>query len=170
MSQARRTRHFAQSARRVRNTRRPKDKNTSLGRGSPLREKGDKNRRTKRAYSSARFARRYFSYLTPFFAFFSRAWSLGEGTRDERLRTSAWEATWSQARPVTSPLFWLFRPPMPTSINWQLWCQKDQAKQDPLLKNCHLSGYQKLRQQHKTKKITARAKSPSIMWDSVLQK
>ena len=40
--------------------------------------------------------------------------------------------------PVTSPLFWLFRP-----IKWRRWSQKDQSKHDPLLENCPLSGYQK---------------------------
>ena len=50
---------------------------------------------------------------------------------------------------VTSPLLWLFRSPTPTNIDWRQWCQKDQWKHDPLLENCHLSGYQKRRQQHK---------------------
>ena len=50
---------------------------------------------------------------------------------------------------VTSPLLWLFRSPAPTNIDWRQWCQKDQWKHDPILENCHLSGYQKRRQQHK---------------------
>ena len=55
---------------------------------------------------------------------------------------------------VTSPLFWLFRPPTHTSIDWRRRCQKDQSKHDTLLENCHLSGYQKYRQQHKPQEIT----------------
>ena len=85
--------------------------------------------------------------------------------------TRVWSARREEAKnktPVTSPLFWLFRPPTPTSIDWRRWCQKDQSKHDPLLQNCHLSGYQKHRQQHKTQEITARPKS--IMLDSVRQK
>ena len=40
---------------------------------------------------------------------------------------------------VTSPLFWLFRPPTPTSIDWRRWCQKDQSKHDTLLENSPVS-------------------------------
>ena len=54
---------------------------------------------------------------------------------------------------VTSPLFWLFRPPTHTSIDWRRRCQKDQSKHDTLLENCHLSGYQKYRHQHKPQEI-----------------
>ena len=32
--------------------------------------------------------------------------------------------------PVKSPLFWLFRPPTPTNIDWRRWCQKGQWKVD----------------------------------------
>ena len=34
--------------------------------------------------------------------------------------------------PVTSLFFWLFHPPIPTNIDWQWWCQKDQWKNNPL--------------------------------------
>ena len=54
---------------------------------------------------------------------------------------------------VTSPLLWLFRPPTHTSIDWRRRCQKDQSKHDTLLENCHLSGYQKYRHQHKPQEI-----------------
>ena len=54
---------------------------------------------------------------------------------------------------VTSPLFWLFHPPAHTSIDWRRRCQKDQSKHDTLLENCHLSGYQKYRHQHKPQEI-----------------
>ena len=54
---------------------------------------------------------------------------------------------------VTRPLFWLFRPPTHTSIDWRRRCQKDQSKHDTLLENCHLSGYQKYRHQHKPQEI-----------------
>ena len=73
----------------------------------------------------------------------------------------------NKALTTASPLFWLFRPPTPTSttsfagslspgnevatsIDWRRWCQKDQSKHDPLLNNCHLSGYLKHQPQHKT--------------------
>ena len=54
---------------------------------------------------------------------------------------------------VTSPLFWLFRPPTPKNIDWRLWCPKEQSKRDPLLENFHLSGYQKHQKSHKPQKI-----------------
>ena len=60
---------------------------------------------------------------------------------------------------VTSPLFWLFRPPTHTSIDWRRRCQKDQSKHDTLLENCHLSGYQKYRHQHKPQE-----KKPTRSW------
>ena len=73
----------------------------------------------------------------------------------------------NKALTTASPLFWLFQPPTPTSttsfagslspgnevatsIDWRRWCQKDQSKHDPLLKNCHLSSYLKHQPQHKT--------------------
>ena len=43
---------------------------------------------------------------------------------------------------------------MPTDIDWQQWCQKNQSKHDPLLENCHLSGGQKHWQQHKLQEMT----------------
>ena len=59
---------------------------------------------------------------------------------------------------ITSPLFWLFRPPTPSSVDWRRWCQKNQSKHDTVLENCHLSGYQKHRQQHNPQVIrTTRA-------------
>ena len=56
--------------------------------------------------------------------------------------------------PVTNRLFWLLHSPMPTDIDWQQWCQKDQSKHDPLLENYHLSGGQKHWQQHKLQEMT----------------
>ena len=56
--------------------------------------------------------------------------------------------------PVASPFFWLFRPPMPTSIDYRRWCLKGPTKTRSVTKNSHLSGYQKHRQQHKTTGIT----------------
>ena len=56
--------------------------------------------------------------------------------------------------PVTNRLFWLLHSPMPTDIDWQQWCQKEQSKHDPLLENYHLSGGQKHWQQHKLQEMT----------------
>ena len=66
---------------------------------------------------------------------------------------------WDEGRrknkaPVTSPLFWLLYSLMPTDIDWQQRCQKDQSKHDPLLENCRLSGCQKHRQEHKLQEMT----------------
>ena len=66
---------------------------------------------------------------------------------------------WDEGRrknkaPVTSPLFWLLHSLMPTDIDWQQQCQKDQSKHDPLLENCHLSGGQKHWQEHKLQEMT----------------
>ena len=66
--------------------------------------------------------------------------------------------------PVTSPLFWLFHPPMPTNIDWRWWCQKDQWKHYPLLQNCYHSGYQKHWQQHKPQEITTTRACMNHQW------
>ena len=70
------------------------------------------------------------------------------------LREARNEGRRKNKAPVKSPLFWLFRPPTPTNIDWRRWCYKGQWKVDPLLETCYLFGYQKHRQQHKPQEIT----------------
>ena len=72
-----------------------------------------------------------------------------------------WSVRWGEKKKIKcllpGPSFWLFHPSMPTKLilaDGRDRCQKDQWKHDPLLENCHLSGNQKHRREHKPQEIT----------------